>query len=324
MRFLLLLLTSFSIVQATSDTPLHLESTILLPGVQGRIDHMSFDPASGRLFVAALGNNTVEVIDTKGAKRIHTISGLHEPQGVLYLADVDRLYVANGDDGTLKMFDGTSYQLLKSVSLGSDADNVRFDPEQKQIYVGYGEGALAILHEDGTEIGDIKLDAHPESFQLEKNGSRIFVNLPDSRKIAVVDRKNKAVISTWKTGQALANFPMSLDEQDHRLFIVCRKPAQLLVLNTDTGAVVTTIPTVGHCDDVFYDRTAKRLYASGGAGYVAVVEQQSPDRYRAAMTVTTRKGARTSFLSPESQMLFVAARQQDSGPAAIYVYGVRR
>jgi YVTN family beta-propeller protein len=295
-----------------------------MPGVQGRIDHMSFDPGSGRLFVAALGNNTVEVIDAKGAKRIHTISGLHEPQGILYLAKVDRLYVANGDDGTLKIFDGTSYQLLKSVSLGSDADNVRFDPEQKEIYVGYGDGALAIVHEDGTKIGDIKLDAHPESFQLEKTGSRIFVNLPDSRKIAVVDRKSKAVISTWKTGQALANFPMSLDEQDHRLFIVCRKPAQLLVLNTDTGAVVTTIPTVGDCDDIFYDRTAKRLYASGGAGYVAVVEQQSPDRYSAAMTVTIRKGARTSFLSPESHTLFVAARQQDSESAAIYVYGVRK
>jgi YVTN family beta-propeller protein len=324
MRLLHLLLTSFSILQAASDSPLHLESTIPLSGVQGRIDHMSFDPASGRLFVAALGNNTIEVIDTKRAKRIHTISGLQEPQGVLYLADANRLYVANGEDGTLKMFDGTSYQLLKSVSLGSDADNVRFDSEQKEIYVGYGDGSLAILHEDGTKIGDIKLDAHPESFQLEKHGPRIFVNLPDSRKIAVVDRTSKAVISTWKTGQALANFPMSLDEQDHRLFIVCRKPAQLLILNTDSGTVVTTIPTVGDCDDVFYDRLAKRLYASGGAGYVAVVAQQSPDRYSAAMTVTTRKGARTSFLSPESQTLFVAARQQDSESAAIYVYGVRQ
>ncbi len=148
MRLLLLLLTSFSIVQAASDAPLHLESIIPLSGVQGRIDHMSFDPASGRLFVAALGNNTVEVIDTKRAKRIHTISGLHEPQGVLYLADVNRLYVANGEDGTLMMFDGTSYQLLKTVSLGSDADNVRFDSEQKEIYVGFGDGSLAILRED--------------------------------------------------------------------------------------------------------------------------------------------------------------------------------
>jgi YVTN family beta-propeller protein len=324
MRLLLLLLTSFSIVHAASDAPLQLESTIPLPGVQGRIDHMSFDAGSSRLFVAALGNNTVEVIDTKQAKRIRTISGLHEPQGVLYLADVNRLYVANGDDGTLKMFDGSSYRLLRSVSLGADADNVRFDPEKKEIYVGYGAGALAIFSEDGAKIGEIKLDAHPESFQLEKNGSRIFVNLPDSRKIAVLDRKSKTVISTWKTGQALANFPMALDEQDHRLFIVCRKPAQLLVLNTDNGEVVATISTVGDCDDVFYDRTAKRLYASGGAGNVSVVEQQSPDRYSEVTTVATRKGARTSSLSPESHTLYVAARQQDSEPAAIYVYGVRQ
>ncbi|HEY1946038.1 MAG TPA: YncE family protein [Bryobacteraceae bacterium] len=295
-----------------------------MPGVQGRIDHMFFDPGRSRLFVAALGNNTVEVVDTNGAKRIHTISGLHQPQGVLYLADVNRLYVANGEDGTLKMFDGTSYQLRKSVSLGSNADNVRFDPEQKEIYVGYGAGALAILNEDGTKIGDIKLDAHPESFQLEKNGSRIFVNLPGSRKIAVVDRKTKTVVSSWSTGGAFLNYPMALDEPDHRLFIVCRLPARLVVLNTETGAKVAKVNTVGDSDDVFYDRSTKRLYASGGAGSVAVVEQQSPDRYSEATTVTTRKGARTSFLSPESHTLFVAARQQDSEPAAIYVYGVRQ
>ncbi len=201
MRLLLLLFSSFSLAHAASKVPLRLEKTISLPGVQGRIDHMSFDAEAGRLFVAALGNNTVEVVDIKQGKRIHSISGLHEPQGVLCLPNINRLYVANGDDGTVQMFDASSYQLLKTISLGSDADNVRFDPERKEIYVGYGAGALAVLREDGTKVGDIKLEAHPESFQMEKNGSRIFVNLPDSRKVAVVDRKTRTVIASWRPGK---------------------------------------------------------------------------------------------------------------------------
>jgi DNA-binding beta-propeller fold protein YncE len=323
MRSLLLLFSSLSLAYAASNVPLRLESTVTLPGVQGRIDHMSFDAESGRLFVAALGNNTVEVIDTRQGKRLHSVSGLHEPQGVLCLPDVNRLYVANGDDGTVQMFDASSYRLIKSISLGSDADNVRFDPERKEIYVGYGTGALAILREDGTKVADIRLDAHPESFQLEKNGSRIFVNLPNSRKIAVVDRKTRTVIASWSTGQALANFPMALDEQEHRLFVVCRKPAELLVLSTDTGAVIAELTAVGDCDDVFYDAASKRLYASGGEGNVSVVEQQSPDQYSELGKVSTRKGARTSFFSSASHALYVAARQQGSQPAAIYVYGIQ-
>jgi DNA-binding beta-propeller fold protein YncE len=178
--------------------------------------------------------------------------------------------VANGEDGTVQVFDGSSYGLLKTVGLGSDADNVRFDPERKEIYVGYGAGALAILAEDGTKLGNIRLDAHPESFQVERSGSRIFVNLPDSRKVAVVDRNTHSVIANWSTEGALANFPMALDEQDHRLFIVCRKPAQLLVLNTDTGAEIAKLSAVNDCDDVFFDFASKsltRAVARGASPY---------------------------------------------------------
>ena len=261
-----------------SQPVLRLQNTIALPGVQGRIDHMSFDPHAGRLFVAALGNDTVEVVDVNQGKRVWTIRGLHEPQGVLYLPDLNRLYVANGDNGTVQLFDGTSFQLLSTVNLGSDADNVRFDPVRKQVYVGYGSGALAILGEDGSHIGDVKLDAHPESFQLEQKGNRIFVNLPDSKKVAVIDRTTRTVIANWSTAGALANFPMALDERNHRLFIVCRRPAEMLVLDTASGAIVARLPAVGDCDDVFYDADAKRLYASGGDGGVTIIQQNSPDK----------------------------------------------
>jgi DNA-binding beta-propeller fold protein YncE len=317
------LIASVWIAFGQREPTLRLENTIALPGVQGRIDHMSFDLRAGRLFLAALGNNTVEVVDLNQGKRVSTIRGLHEPQGVLYLPDVNRLYVANGGNGTVQLFDGTSFQLLSTVNLGSDADNIRFDSERKQVYVGYGRGALAILGEDGSHIADVKLDAHPESFQLEQKGSRIFVNLPDSNKVAVVDRNTRTVIANWSTPGALANFPMALDEQNHRLFIVCRRPAEMLVLNTASGVIVARVPVVGDCDDVFYDADAKRLYASGGQGGVTIVQQDGPDKYKDIDEVHTRKGARTSFFVRAHHSLYIAARQEGAQPAAIYVYAVQ-
>jgi YVTN family beta-propeller protein len=323
MRLLATLFTVATLAVAQSNEPLRLEKTIPLPNVQGRIDHMSIDVKNQRLFVAALGNNTVEVIDIEHGKRIHTISGLREPQGVLYLSDVDRLYVANGDDGTLRIFDGTSYEPVKSIKLGDDADNIRFDAERKHVYVGYGSGALAVMNEDGTKVAEIKLDAHPESFQLEKNGPRLFVNLPKSRKVAVVDRTTASVIAKWGTGGAFSNYPMALDEEDHRLFIVCRLPARLIVLDTKTGTVIAKLPVIGDSDDVFYDQARKRVYATGGEGGISVYQQQDPNHYSQIAKLATVKGARTSYFSPDLKSLFVAARREGSEPAAIRVYSVQ-
>ena len=317
-------LISFMIaaVGIVNAQPLKLEQTIPLPGVEGRIDHLTVDLNNQRLFVAALGNNTVEVLDIKGAKRLQTISGLHEPQGVLYVPGENRLFVANAKDGTCRIYDATSFRLLQTIAYGDDADNIRFDAPAKQVYVGYGSGALGVLDLSGNKLGDIKLDAHPESFQLEKKGPRIFVNLPDSRKIAVIDRNKKAVVAQWETGGALANFPMAFDEANHRLFSVCRHPASFVVLNTDSGAVVAKISTVGDSDDVFYDPTRKRIYASGGEGAIAVLQQQDPDHYQEIARIPTVKGARTSLFVPEVGRLFLAVRKQGSEGAAIRVYAV--
>jgi DNA-binding beta-propeller fold protein YncE len=273
--------------------------------------------------VAALGNNTVEVVGVRQGKRVHSISGLHEPQGILYLPGVNRLYVANGDDGTLRIFDGTSYRLMKTIKLGDDADNVRYDAGQKRVYVGYRSGALAALDPDGTKLSEISLDAHPESFRLETDGPRIFVNLPQSRKIDVVDRTSNSIVATWQTPGASSNFPMALDEADHRLFVVSRSPAELFVFDTSRGKVIEKLPAVGDCDDVFYDQAAKRIYATGGEGAISVFQQQDPDRYKEIATIPTVQGARTSLFSPDSQRLYVAARRRGNEPAAIRVYATQ-
>jgi DNA-binding beta-propeller fold protein YncE len=323
MRLLPVLLTFAALAVAQSSEPLRLEKTIPLPDVKGRIDHMSLDVKNQRLFMAALGNNTVEVINIEQGKRMHSIPGLGEPQGVLYLPDVNRLYVANGDDGTLCLFDGSSYEAIKTTKLGEDADNVRFDAEKKHVYVGYGGGALAVMNEDGTKVAVISLDAHPESFQLEKNGPRLFVNLPKSHEVAVVDRTTASVIAKWGTDGASSNYPMALDEKDRRLFIACRIPARLVVLDTNTGTVIDKLNVIGDSDDVFYDSARKRIYATGGEGGISVYQQENSNHYREIAKLYTAKGARTSFFSPDLSKLFVAARAQGPEPAAIRVYSAQ-
>lgn len=319
MLLLLILLISVALAEAQKTPLLRLEKTIDLPDVRGRIDHMSLDVKGQRLFVSALGNNTVEVIDVKEDKRIKTIGSLKEPQGVLYVPDNDRLYVANGKDGSVRIFNGTSYTLLKTIEFGDDADNLRYDARHQRVYVGYGGGAIAAIDNQGIKGDEIKLDAHPESFQLDKDNSRIYVNLPGSHKVAVLDLDKHSIVTKWGTGMAFANYPMALDEADHRLFVVTRMPARMLVLDTESGKIIQSLPVVGDCDDMFYDKARKRIYASGGEGAISVIDQKDADHHTETGRIPTLKGARTSFFSADLDRLFLAVRRQGSQPAAIQI-----
>jgi len=320
MKLLMVLVAFVGLAWGQGAPPLRLEKTVELPDVQGRIDHLSIDLQGERLFVSALGNNTLEVIDLKVGKKAKTISQLKEPQGTLYVPGTERLYVANGKDGSVRIFDATSYALLKTLDYGDDADNLRYDSAHKRIYVGYGSGALGEIDTNGDKVADIKLDAHPESFQIEKNSPRVYVNLPGSRKIAVVDREKRTILATWKTDLALANYPMALDESEHRLFVVTRLPARLLVFDTNTGKIVQKVAAVGDCDDLSYDQARKRIYASGGDGAISVFEQKDADHYTELARITTVKGARTSYFSPDLDRFFLAVRRQGAQPAAIEIF----
>jgi DNA-binding beta-propeller fold protein YncE len=299
--------------------------SIPLPNVEGRIDHFGIDLTGHRLFMSALGNDTVEVFDLKTNQRLHTITGLHEPQGVIYDPASNRIFVANGDDGTCQVSDGTSYKLLDTIHLGSDADNVRLDAVSGTIYVGHGEGAIGALNaSSGKELGSIPLSAHPESFQLEKSGSRIFVNVPNAGEIAVLDRVKRSVEAHWHLRGYSANFPMALDEADHRLFVVARRPAELLVLDTESGRIVAHLAAVGDSDDVWYDAAGKRIYASGGEGYISVFEQTDADHYRALAKIPTTPGARTSFFSPELNRLYLAVPHRGAQKCELRVFEIEK
>jgi len=307
----------------SGEAGLQLKQKIALPGVEGRIDHFALDATGDRLFVCALGNNTVEVLDLRKGQRIHSITGLGAPQGIAYIPELDRLFVANDKGGICKIYDAKSYQTVGEINFKDDADNVRYDDSSKQIYVGFGSGGVGIISaSESKTVGSIKLAEHPEAFELEKQGHRIFVNVPNARQVAVVNREKGEVIATWKTNGAFGNFPMALDEANHRLFIGCRMPSKLVVLNTESGNVVASIGISGDPDDVFYDSKRHRIYAICGAGKIDIIEQADANSYKVSGKIDTADGARTGLFVPERDTLFVAVPHRGSQQAEIRAYQI--
>ncbi len=301
--------------------PFRLVATIPLDNVRGRIDHFGIDLKGERLFMSALGNDTVEGFDLKTNRRLRTITGLHEPQGNTYAPHANKLYVANADDGAVRIFDGTTYKLLRVLHFSSDADDTRYDSETRRVYVGYGEGAVAAIDTaDDKVLGEIKLPAHPEAYEVEKGGGRIFINVPNAHEIAVADWGSKRIIAHWRTEGYAANFPMAFDAPDHRLFVVTRRPAQFLAYDSDTGRLVAHLPAVGDADDVWYEAQRHRIYITGGEGYVDVLEQRDPYHYAQIEKIPTAPGARTSFFSPELSRLYVAVPRRGGERAELRVY----
>jgi len=291
--------------------------------VEGRIDHFAFDAAGERLFVCALGNNTVEVLDLRKGKRVHSITGLGTPQGIAYIPGLDRLFIANDKGGICKTYDAKSYHNVGEIDFKDDADNVRYDDSSKRLYVGFGSGGIAVVNApDGKQIGSIKLSAHPEAFELEKTGKRIFVNVPNARHVAVIDRDKGEVINTWKTDLAFGNFPMAIDEANHRLFVGCRLPSKLVVFDTESGKIVAKIDICGDPDEVFYDSKRRRIYTICGAGKIDVIEQTDATTYASLAKIDTANGARTGLLVPDRDTLFVAVPHRGSQQAEVREYEI--
>jgi DNA-binding beta-propeller fold protein YncE len=304
--------------------PLVLLKSIELPGVEGRIDHLSIDRDRNRLFVAALGNNSIEVVDVAAGSRARSLGGFHEPQGVQVVAGQNAIAVANGQSGTLQIIDGATLQTAKRVPLSDDADNVRYEKAVKRLYVGHGSGGLAVI--DATDwrvLGTIPLSGHPESFQLESAGPRVFVNVPDARHVAVIDRRAMKILTTWPVVGAQSNYPMALDETNNRMFIGCRRPARVLIYDTTIGKIVGSADIVGDTDDLFYDAARKRLYVSGGEGYLDVFQEQDATRFARVAHVATAAGARTSLFVPEQARLYLAVPHRGSQKAEIRIFEAR-
>jgi YVTN family beta-propeller protein len=305
---------------AAADPPLALEAKIPLGAVSGRIDHFAFDPERKLLFVAELGNDSVGVVDPQTRTIVHRIPGLSEPQGVAYHAGTGTLYVANGGDGSLRLFQAPGFAPLGRLELGSDADNVRLDPWRNRIVVGYGKGGLALIDPvTRRKVGDLPLDGHPESFQFDATGARLFVNVPDASEIASLDAVTGKKVTLLDGAGARANFAMAVDPDQHRVIVAFRSPARLAAFDSATGKRIANVETCRDADDVFVDARRHRLYVSCGEGVIDILAQAG-DGYDRIARIPTVSGARTSLFVPTTDRLYLGVRASGAEPAAVWVF----
>jgi DNA-binding beta-propeller fold protein YncE len=308
-------------VPARADTqPLAEVQLIALPGVARRIDHFAVDAVGKRLFVAALGNGSLEVLDVGAGTRITSIHGLAEPQGVAFLPQQHRVVVAMRG-GSVAAFDDATWQRTATIPNLGDSDNLRWDAGAGQLYLGYGEGALGAIDPATMKIvATIPLGAHPESFRLEEHGPRIFANVPDLHAIVAVDRNTRAIVMRVPLPGFADNYPMYLDENGHRLFVGVRRPAELLVFDTTNGQRIAHVPCVGDTDDLFYDSRRDRVYVIGGEGFIDTFDASASGKYDRLAHIATRRGARTGLWSSDLDRLFVAWPARDGKDAEIHTY----
>jgi DNA-binding beta-propeller fold protein YncE len=328
----LLLLSAFiSRAKPQEKAPLRLVQTIPMPNVKGRIDHMDVDVKGKRLFVAGLENGSLEVVDLAADKWSRSIPGFKKTQGVAYIPSLNKVFVASGDDGMLRVFRGDSLELLDSIKLDLGPNRVTYDPHKSVLYVGYGGkdagqdfGEVGIIDaKTDKHLGDIRVDAHPSELLLDKSGKTLYVFVSVSSKVQVVDTQKRKVLSTW-TVSSQRNGDGAFDEKTHRLLIGTRTPPQLIVMDSATGKEVASLPTVEGMDGVYFNAAQKRVYISGGrdndVGYVFVYQQKDADHYDVIGKIPTRPGAGTSFWSPELKRYYVAAPAHDNEDAAILVF----
>ena len=332
------------------SSALPLTQRIALPNVDGRMDHMGIDIAGQRLFATAFDNHTLSVIDLKAGRQTSLIPNLDKPQAAYYDAATNHVFVSSGGDGSVKMFDGKTFQLLETIKYTADSDNLRYDAKNKHVIVGYGgekfiygaparqqgDGALGIMDLAGKKVSEIPTDAHPESFQLEQMGTRVFINVPDKKEIQVADLATGKTVAHWPVS-CTDNFPMALDEPHRRLIVACREPSALAVFDTASGKQLTQVAVDPglFSDDIFYDPANSRIYvvartAAGsdqrapGPGMLEILQQKDPDHYEKVGTQPTGFGAQTGFFSPALGKLFVATRRQKGGAGGeILVYNTK-
>jgi len=304
---------------AASD-PWVLESKIALGQVSGRIDHMAVDIGRNRLYVAELGHDSIGVIDLKSRKLVRTVGGFRQPQGVAFDESSDTLIVANAGDGSARLLRGEDLAPIATINLGEDADNVRVDRSARQAVVGYGSGALAVIDlSSHRTVAKIPLKGHPEGFQLEASGRRIFVNVPDSREMAVVDRITGKQTGSWSTQDLGANFPLIIDEARQNVLVLFRRPAKLGVFAIRDGARLELLDSCGDADDIFTDARRNRVYVSCGEGFLETFEVRGSGHVSLG-GVATSAGARTAQWIPEIDRLALAVRATESEPAAIWIF----
>jgi DNA-binding beta-propeller fold protein YncE len=298
--------------------------------VANHFDHFEVDLKRHRLFITPEDNKTVEVYDLQTGKLVHSIGGIGMAHGVLYRPDIDEVFVTDGTVGSLKIFTGDDYKLIKETKLLVDADSIGYDAKTHYLYIDNGGKdagldycLVSVVNTDtGEHLGDIKVESNRvEAMKLENGGPRIFLNATEKNEVAVIDREKRAVVARWPvTGKV--NVSVALDEAHHRLFIACRD-GKLTVMDSDTGKVLQTLPIATGVDDIVYDPGSKRIYVACGEGFVNVFVQTDADHYKAIGKIATGPLGKTGKLVPELNRYFVAVPPHGNTSAEVMVFAVQ-
>ena len=302
--------------------------TIPLPEVDGRIDHFAIDVKGRRAFLAALAKNTLEVVDLRAGRVTHTLPGFAKPQGVLFVPRFNKLFIACGADGSVTALDGTTLAVIQTANVSLGADAIGYDSRSREIYVGSGGGDagkelgdLTIFKAaSGAQVAALTMDAHVGGTVAEDHGERVFVLVPEKAQVVVLNRRTRARLAKWTVPGIQKNVALALDEKNHRLFLGVRTPASIVVLDSDSGTVIASVQTVATLDGLSFDFATRRIYTSGGEGFVDVTQQLDADHYERIARIPTGPIARTSVFVPEWHRLYAAIPRDKERVAELRVF----
>ena len=332
----LLAFSATLLAQPSQNPPLRLEATISMPGVKGDFDHFGADVKGGRLFLAAEEHKTVEVFDLKTGKHLQSVPGFGAPHQIVYVPQNNTILVTDGGEedgkeGYVRVISGQSYKIISSIKVLAAADSAGYDPETHLMYADTGGTEakmdytmISVIDTPSAKVvKDIKVDSgRVEAIRFEHEGTRMFANLRTKSQVGVFDKKDHKLLATWDIKDAKENVSMALDEADHRLFVVCRKPAKLIVFDTESGKEVASLPSVDRGDDMAYNSKTKQIYVSGGDGFIGVYAQKDPDHYEEIAKVPSGPAAKISIFIPELNRLYVAASAKGANSAKLLIYQI--
>ena len=317
-------------VQSQTTSPLTLHRTIPMPSGTGKFDHFAVDLQANRLFIAATGSHAIQVLDLASGKVTETISGLGKPHGLAWIAAAGRLYASDGTQNDLKVFEGSPLKQIKSVKLSADADDMIFDNKSKLLYVGHGgtdaanPAMVAVIDANNqTLLTQLPVATHPESLEIDNKKHRIFVNLADAAEIAVIDGATHSLSASWKLTRAKDNVPLAFDEEHDLLFVGCRTPGRLLVLDGESGKELADLEADAGADDLFYDAELHRIYLVAGGGAVDVYEVAADRSVRSVGMTHTTAGAKTGLFVPSKHALYIGVVANGGKEAEIRVYATK-
>jgi DNA-binding beta-propeller fold protein YncE len=307
-----------------------LQRTIELLDGTGKFDHFAIDQDKNRLFIAATGNQSVEVLDLNSGKVTQSVTGFGKPHGLAWVAETKNLYASDGTRADLKIIAGDPLKTVKSIKLSDDADDMVYDAKTHLLYVGHGgsdtanPASIAIVDTQKQQlVKNLPVAAHPEGLEIDNATDRIFANIADASEIAVIDGKRQVQTATWKLSRAKDNVPLAYDSDNQLLFVACRAPGRLVVLDGISGKEINDLPSDSGADDIFYDAELHRIYLIAGSGVVDVYELDSNKSVHSIGVLRTSPGAKTGLFVPAQHALYVGVPSGSGRATSVLVYSTK-